>query len=319
MRKNIGKYIAIILGIICVILAITLIYIKVSSVNAQSDNKDLKSKITEEISYLDSNITETMNKLNNIEIIKYKVYTKKINDPSSNSNEKEGEQSSSNQTSEGGSSSEGSSSSSRESSSGSGSSSQEGSQGNMTMISEIVPNTTLESNQGEVDWKEISFLMENLYSSWPTVNLDLQKQGISSELITSFSLSMDGAIQSIKNKDKDNALINLFNMYINLPKYLSSINVDSYTLNLYNTKLYMLNAYVLVSTGDKWNEITSCISNAKSSFSVIVSSSENDEKKKNYLQKSYVIIEDLERMSQINDKDIFYMGYKNVMQELETM
>ncbi len=319
MRKNIGKYIAIILGIICVILAITLIYIKVSSVNAQSDNKDLKSKITEEISYLDSNITETMNKLNNIEVIKYKVYTKKINDPSLSSNEKEGEQSSSNQTSEGGSSSEGSSSSSGESSGGSGSSSQEGSQGNTTMISEIVPNTTLESNQGEVDWKEISFLMENLYSSWPTVNLDLQKQGISNELITSFSLSMDGAIQSIKNKDKNNALINLFNMYINLPKYLSSINADSYTLNLYNTKLYMLNAYVLVSTGDKWNEITSCISNAKSNFSAIVSASENDEKKKNYLQKSYVIIEDLERMSQINDKDIFYMGYKNVMQELETM
>ena len=37
MRKNIGKYIAIILGIICIILLITLIYIKVSSVNAKSN------------------------------------------------------------------------------------------------------------------------------------------------------------------------------------------------------------------------------------------------------------------------------------------
>ncbi len=316
MKKNIGKYIAIILGIICVILMITLIYIKVSSVNAQSSDKDLKGKISEEISYIDSNIIDIMNQLNNIYLTKYKVYTKEVNDPSSESSSSNNQQSS--QGSNQGSSQEQGSSSQSSQSSGE-SQSQGGNQTNTTTVSDLVPNTTLESPSTEVDWTKISFAFENLYSAWPTINLDLQKQGIANELINSFSLSMDGAVQAIKNKEKENTLINLYNMYINLPKYLSSINVDNYTLNLYYTKLNILNAYVLVSTGDRWNDVTSCISEAKSNFSAIVSSSDRSEEQKSALQKTYVIIENLERISQISDRDIFYMGYKNVMQELENL
>ncbi len=284
MKKNIGKYIGIILGIICIILAITLIYIKVSSVNAKTDEKDLKNKVKDEISFFESNIIEIMNKLNNIEIIKYKVYTKEVNDPKSEDNKKGGS-----------------------------------SQNNTTTVSELVPNTTLEQNSQDPDWTQISFLVENMYSSWPTANLDFQRQGISQESITSFSLSMDGVIQSIKNKDKNNALVNLFNMYINIPRYLSSINADNFALNVCNTKLNILNAYVLAVTGDRWNDITTCITNAKGYFSSIISADESDEKRKNALQKTYVIIEDLERMSGLQDKEIFFMGYKNVMQELETL
>ena len=120
---------------------------------------------------------------------------------------------------------------------------------------------------------------------------------------------MDGVIQSIKNKDKKNTLINLFNMYINIPKYASSITSDNNKLNLYNTKLNILNAYTLVSTDDNWNNAISSITSAKSYFSSIISSENNNEDKKNSLQKT----------AQINDKDIFYMGYKNIMQALENM
>lgn len=323
MKKNIGKYIGIVLGIICVILAITLICIKVSSVNAKTSEKDLKDKVKDEISFFESNIIEIMNKLNNIEVIKYKVYTKEINDPKAENNQKSNESGSSQQSSGQGESQGGSSSGQGNSSSGgeqsNSSDSQENSQSNTTTVSELVPNTTLNQNSQEPDWMQISFLVENMYSSWPTANIDFQKQGISQESITSFALSMDGVIQSIKNKDKNNALINLFNMYINIPKYLSSINSDNYTLNVCNTKLNILNAYVLAVTGDRWNDITKCVTNAKSYFSSIISADESDEKRKNALQKSYVIIEDLERMSGLNDKEIFLMGYKNVMQELETI
>ena len=194
MRKNIGKYIAIILGIICIILLITLIYIKVSSVNAKSSDKDLKGKINEEISFIDSNIIEIMNQINNIYLTKYKVYTKEVNDPSSKTSSQNSSQGSSQKQA----------SSSESSGSSEDSQSQEGNQTNTTTVSDLVPNTTLETNQQEVDWTSISFKFENLYSTWPTINLDLQKQGIANELITSFSLSMDGAVQSIKNKEREN-------------------------------------------------------------------------------------------------------------------
>ena len=207
MKKEFGKYVAIVLGIICVILAIALICIRVSSVNAQSSDKDLREKISEEISYLDSSISQLMNKMNNIDIIKYKVYTKQIDVPkedesSSSGNSQESSGSSSENSSEGSSSQSGGENSSSGQTSGGqsqGQASSEG-QGNTTNVSELVPSVTLEGNNEEIDWNQISFLVEKIYSIWPSVNLDLQKQGISSELISSFSLSMDGVIQSIKNK-----------------------------------------------------------------------------------------------------------------------
>ncbi len=330
MKKEIGKYIAIFLGIVCIILAIALFYIKISSVNAQTADNDLREKIEEEISFLDSNITDVMNKINNITVIKYKVYTREINDinnsssqSSSGSSSEESQGSSQSQSGQEGGQGGSSSSQGQEQ----GSSNQSSSQGqgesqtqnNSTTVSELVPDTTLENNNQETDWKEISYSVEKIYSTWPTINLDFQKQGISAEIINSFSLSMDGVIQSIKNKDKKNTLINLFNMYINIPKYASSITSDNNKLNLYNTKLNILNAYTLVSTDDNWNNAISSITSAKSYFSSIISSENNNEDKKNSLQKTYVLIEDLERIAQINDKDIFYMGYKNIMQALETM
>ena len=283
-----------------------------------------------------------MNKINNISVIKYKVYTREINESSDSSQsssgssggQSQGSSDSSSSQSQGQSGQEGGSSG-QQSSGGQGqggsqtsqgqNSNQQESQGqgqgqsNSTKVSELVPNATLEGNNEETDWKEISYSLEKIYSTWPTINLDFQKQGISSEIINNFSLSMDGVIQSIKNKDKKNTLINLFNMYINIPKYASNINLDSEKINLYNTKLNILNAYTLVSTDDNWNNAIASITSAKSYFSSIVSAVNHDEEKKNSLQKTYVLIEDLERISQINDKDIFYMGYKNIMQALETM
>lgn len=115
MKKEIGKYLAILLGCICIILTIILIYIKSSTVSAQTDTKNLKSKIEEELSYLDSNIIKVMNKLNNITVINYKVYTREINEPSNSQ-----QSNSSQESSQGGSSGSSQSSSGNESNSGQG-------------------------------------------------------------------------------------------------------------------------------------------------------------------------------------------------------
>lgn len=80
MKKEIGKYIAIFLGIVCIILITVLIYIKSTNVNSDTASKNLKSKTLEEIRYLDSNIIEVMNRVNNITVINYKVYTREVNE-----------------------------------------------------------------------------------------------------------------------------------------------------------------------------------------------------------------------------------------------
>lgn len=110
MKKEIGKYLAILLGCICIILTIILIYLKTSTVSAKADTKNLKSKIEEELNYLDGNIIKIMNKLNNITVINYKVYTREINEPSNSQ-----QSNSSQESSQGGSSGSSQSSSGEES------------------------------------------------------------------------------------------------------------------------------------------------------------------------------------------------------------
>ena len=77
--NNSSKIIITILGAICAILAGALIYIKVVNHAKTSTNYDLNAKILREMSYVDSNIVSAMNKLNNISMSRYKVYTKTIN------------------------------------------------------------------------------------------------------------------------------------------------------------------------------------------------------------------------------------------------
>lgn len=342
MKKETGKYFAILLGIICLILAITLISIKVMAATNKASEKDLNNKIEEEIKYLDSNLIKLMNKLNNITVINYKVYTREINDQSgsngvsgegsskgnssssmqegnSNSGSSSGQESS--QQGQGGNSGEseqgGSSGGQGNSQSQNGSSSSTGGSKPIT-VSELIPNTIL-SNNTETDWVELAYLLENIYSTWPTISLDLKERGISEEMIDVFSLSMNGAIQSLKNQDKNNTLINLYNMYVNLPKYLIAITNDAGKVNLYNTKANILNAYVLATTSDKWNDITNCIIEAKNNFNTILTNKNDDKNEKTNIQRTYVIIEDLERASKLNDREIFLIGYKNVIGQLQTM
>lgn len=333
MKKETGKYLAILLGIICLILAIILIYVKVMAADNKASEKDLNNKIEEELKYLDSNLISLMNKLNNITVINYKVYTREINDSSSNSAESSGKGNSSSSMQEGNSSSgqssgqsqQGGDSSSQGSSGGQGGSESQNGGGSSTgsskqpiTVSELIPNTIL-SNNSETDWTELAYLLENIYSTWPTISMDLKEKGITQDLIDSFSLSMNGAIQSLKGQDKSNTLINLYNMYINLPKYIIAITNEAGKVNLYNTKANILNAYVLATTSDKWNDITNSIIEAKNNFNTILTNGNNDKNEKNNLQKTYVIMEDLERASKLNDKDIFLIGYKNVISQLQTM
>jgi len=285
MKKETGKYLAILLGIICLILAIILIYVKVMAADNKASEKDLNNKIEEELKYLDSNLISLMNKLNNITVINYKVYTREINDSSSNSAESSGKGNSSSSMQEGNSSSGESSGQSQQGGGSSGQGSSGGQGGSQSQngsnsstgsskpitVSELIPNTIL-SNNSETDWTELAYLLENIYSTWPTISLDLKEKGIAVDMIDSFSLSMNGAIQSLKNQDKNNTLINLYNMYINLPKYIISITNDAGKVNLYNTKANILNAYVLATTSDKWNDITNSIIEAKNNFNTILTS-----------------------------------------------
>ena len=84
MKSKFSKILIVILTLTCIGFAVTLVIIKFKGMGEKTDREVLNEKIIEEIKFSDSNIVDAMNKLNNISIVRYKVYTKSINTSSSN-------------------------------------------------------------------------------------------------------------------------------------------------------------------------------------------------------------------------------------------
>lgn len=310
MKNQISKYILIFLIIVFSILFAILIYIRFFSTNKSKEYAILKEKGEGEIIYLDTLIVDMLNKLNNIDYSRYTVTVEEINEgeqqTSSKSSSSNGDTQSSNPESE----------KSVSSDSGSVSKEADQTQSRETKLSET--NTLINSNSREIQWDKISYNVETLYTTWPTITIDLKSLNIPDEEISKFSNALDGVTQSIKNKDKSNSLINLYNLYAMLPRFLAYFTNDEAKINLYNTKAYVLNAYVS-SEKDKWEEMNSNILQAINSLSMVLNSDSILESEKSSFDKAYILLQELQRSIILEDKEIFYLKYKLTIEQLEVL
>lgn len=303
MKKQISKYILILLIIICIIMLGILVYMKFFSSLESKEYAKIKEKAEGEIIYLDSSIIELLNKLNNISYSRYDVTIKQINEnkSQSNSENKEAQSKEENGNQESGSNSQNNSEITNESES------------RISKLSQS--DSLLNSDYNSIPWEEISFGVETIFTAWPTINIDMKTLNVKDDDITNFTITLDGAAQAIKAKDKNNALINLYNLYVLLPKFLSYFENDEEKLNLYYTKAYVLNAYVSADK-ESWSEMDANINQAIKSMNTVINTTNID--KKNF-DKSYTLLNELKRGISLQDKEIFYLKYKLAMEELEIL
>lgn len=344
MRRNFLKILAIILSIVFIFLVGVLIYMKTANSNEKNKRSDLAGKVLDEINFIDYNVIDAMNKLNNISVVRYKVYTKNINNSSKSTNSatKKSNDASSNSEQGNGASQEAGSpeqqgqgeksgesanqdaekSNSQENSSGlSNDNSEETSMNkqNSKKSETNLVNSLTETDNQEIDWDVITNIYENLFTTWTTTVLDLKECGIKDEFIDNVNVDLNGIAQSIINKDKNSCLVNLYNLYSQLPGYIETIMQNDYLNTLYNTKMAILNAYTLSNNDNKWNEMSSSIKSAKEQFATLLNKNDIDEYNKMNIEKIYSMLQNLESAVALNNKNIFYMQYKNVLQEIENL
>ena len=315
MNNKISKYFFIILMIVFIIMLAILIYIKSSASDKSKEYATLKEKGEGEIIYLDDVIINSLNKLNNISYSRYSILIEEA---------KENDQQGSSQT-EGGDPAQNKQEGSSNSEDGSQSGSTEvKSTTNATDQSEnktsrLTKNDSLlNSNYGEIAWNEISYSVETLFAAWPTITLDMKTLNVKDEDISNFSVTLDGVAQSIKNKDKNSALINLYNLYTMLPRFLSYFINDDAKINLYNTKAYLLNAYISADK-ENWQEMNSNVDQAINSLQAVVNSNNTSDNEKSILDKAGVLLQELKRGISVEDKEIFYLKYKLAIEQLEIL
>lgn len=289
--------------------------ISLAGCGKNNENEILKDKINSEISYLDTKLIDMLNNINGILIQNYIVKAEQVNEETGSSNTKSSNSSSG--------SKEQSSDTQQESSGGqNGSNTNEDSNSGGSQSSESSSNVKYRMESNEIlsqqrisDWKTVKSEIEKLYSSWSTIILDLYKINVNNQEILSFNADLDIATQSIKNENKEASLKALAKLYSYIPKYIVYVSNDVTTTNIYQTKSSILNAYAIIEENNS-TQIKNELSNAEQAFMPIINNINSKTNNQSNINRAYILIKELQNSVDNKDKDIFYIKYKNLIQEL---
>lgn len=254
----------------------------------QSSSRDiLKEKCMSEIEYLSNNIISVANKLNNISYIEYKIVEEKVSTSSSNENTN---------------------------------STQENSvQDNSTINYSNMTSTSILTNSSEnIDWNNINVKIQDMYSSWTTIMIDLSALNTNKENLLKFNKTLDEITKNIENRDVANCLINLVNLYSLLPLYITDFYSNNEKLDVFKVKYNILYSYAQVEN-ENWTEASNYIENAKNSFSNTLNNQVNNINKIDIINKVYILINELKEDCNTKIKKIFLVNYSNLMRELENL
>ncbi len=291
----------------------------------QSEEELSKQKLDQEIQYLDTKFVSLMNMLNNISFSNYKVTSEEVKEEKDESkgNTSESGQGDSKSSSEGGASSESGgesgSNSGPESQSESGEESSSGDNKEKNKIFKLTEDNilSLDSNT-DIGWDLIKSEIENLYSIWTTITIDMHTAGVNSNDILEFNTLLDSLAVQAKDENKQGSLDNLSKLYNLLPKYLNSYSNDEIKKSVLNTKAHLLTAFCMVDT-DKWEDMHVEILKANQEFSTIINNVNIDKNKKLNVNRAYLLLKEAQNSIETKNKDIFLIKYKNTIQELNML
>lgn len=283
---------------------------------AGNGNDNTKNKIDEELNFLDTKLLGMINSLNNIPFSNSVLLEQNSIKGQASSN---GEQSGQTKGSESSQSSGGeeNSSDSEEGSAGGSTGSLSGNSGgsskneNYTKYN-VKTQNILTNDSTEIDWNYIKNTVQVIYTSWPSIMIDLHSTNVKNEDILSFSNTLDVLIVNVQNEDKKQVLNSLAILYSFIPIYKEQYSEDNDEINISYTKAHIINSYVLLEE-DKWDEIQAQITKASEYFGFIINSI-NEKRNQSSISKTYVLINEMNNVIKLKDKKLFYMKYKNLME-----
>ena len=307
------KRFKIIAYIILAIVIVTLFFIIFTNVS-KSDNSDENGKVISEIRYLEARLVYLLNSMNNIESGNYNIKVTELQGTSSQQNSEGDQSSTSDNSSESGKNLQGEntlSSSDKQGESSSGDDEQD------KQKYEIVPSGILLNNQ-DIDWDVIKNEIEIIYTSIPTITMDLYKVNMNQEDILNFNKEYDNLTVIISEKDKEKTLKQLVKLYAYVAKFIENTSENELGKKSIETKAYLLNAYARLDS-QEWNEIEKSVSEAIEIYSNLLSSTDIDDSKQYVISKGYVMLNELQNAVSIKDVNVFLIKYKNLIEDFSEL
>lgn len=288
------------------ILIMAILTISLAGCGKKDKVEVLNEKIVSEIEYLDTTLIDMLNNTIGISFENYIVKAEQVNEESAATSSKESETSSKEGT--------GATAGSEQTGSSSGEDSQNPTN---SMNYKMVGNEVL-LQQKSTEWKALKANVEKLYSAWSTITLDLYKLNVNSQNILNFNTDLDVTTQAIKNEDKTKTLNSIVKLYSYIPIYSKEIYKNEQTSNVYNTKFNILSACAQIEQGNL-QEVKKELANAEQSFLPIINDMNSQSSNEVNVNKAYILIKDLQQSTDNIDTDIFYIKYKNLIQELNIL
>lgn len=310
--KNIRRVGYIILIVIVIVLSLT-IYTNAS----KDDEKELKEKTFSQIKYMEGKIANLLNSMNNIEVRNYSVVTSEMSKATTEKSESEsggssGGQQNGGKTSSGGGSSSDGQESSEDSSEGATNGKEEKQKKFELKATGVLTKTE------DINWDIIKNEVENLYTSLPSITMDLYQFNINQEDILGFNTQYDKLTNVIKDEKKEESLTELANLYQYFPKFLRGSEQEELYSILIETKANIFKAYAKLDA-QNWQEISDDIKNAIEVYSKLLTNTEIDSKKQYDISKGYVMVNELQNAVNLKDPAVFLIKYKNLLEEFNNI
>ena len=300
------KITAYIVLITIVVVIGTTIFVK----SNEDGEKSQREKALTELKYLDSKLEDIFNEMNNITMRNYKVYTSNIEPNKKESSNTSSESSSS---SDSGNSKSSTQTTSNEQEEGNQSNEDEKNLKNYTMQQEGVL-----TNTNAIDWNKVKNEIELIYTSIPTITLDLYGLNINQDEILNFNRQYDNLTVLVKNQNKEETLRELAKTYQYIPKFAEKVTDDTVYKTVLNTKSNIFLAYSKLDSKN-WDEISSDIKNAINVFSQLLTGNVVNANNQTTINKVYVMLNELQNATNVKDEAVFLIKYKNLLEEINNM
>ena len=304
-----------ILGFIVLILIIVVLSYSIYVLAKENPQENQENKILSEIRYVEAEFTDLFNTMNNIETRNYGI---EIDELSKETAEKMKESESS--SSEGGqSSSSGSGSSGTEESSSNTSSGENGETNQDSEKYDLKLNGVLTTTK-DINWDIVKSEVENLYTSIPTMTMDLYQLDINKDEILNFNKEIDNVVTVVNEEKKESTLQTLSVIYDYLPKFLESAKgEDVIYKKVVVTKANIFKGYSKLDSG-KWDEISQDIQNGVNTFTELLSNPDVINSNNQYsVNKIYIMLNELQNAVNMQDVSVFLIKYRNLIEEIEAI
>ena len=299
--------------IIVIIVLSVFLYFNISSGN----NENSKEKSLSEVEYVETKLVTLFNELNNIESRNYTVSVKEIESPSKEENS-ESSSSSSKESTEQQSQGQEQNQGQQDQGGKTNDSDSQGGQEEKTTQEFEMKETGILTKTEDINWEHVKTEVENLYTSIPTITLDLYQMQIPRENILAFNQEFDKLTISVKEENKENTLLELSNIYNYIPTFVDNVSDSDVYKVVIKTKNNLFKAYSKLDSKN-WNEISNDVKTTIDTYASLLSNTNVEREKQESVNKVYIMLNELQNAVNVQDTSVFLIKYKNILEEMNNL